>query len=148
MAGIMDLFTIGFTKKTAKQFFELLKKNQVKSLIDTRLNNKSQLAGFTKKEDLEYFLKEIAGIKYVYKPEFAPSDEILTKYKKGSMDWEEYEVKYFQLLKERNILHNMDFSIFENACLLCSEHSPQNCHRRLLAEYLSQHNASLKIIHL
>ena len=73
----MDLFTIGFTKKTAKQFFELLKKNQVKSLIDTRLNNKSQLAGFTKKEDLEYFLKEIAGIKYVYKPEFAPSDEIL-----------------------------------------------------------------------
>jgi len=128
----MDLFTIGFTKKTAKQFFELLKKNQVKSLIDTRLNNKSQLAGFAKKEDLEYFLKEISGIKYIYKPEFAPSDEILTKYKKGSMGWEEYEEKYLQLLKQRNILQNIDFSIFENACLLCSEHSPQHCHRRLL----------------
>ena len=144
----MDLFTIGFTKKTAKQFFELLKKNQVKCLIDTRLNNKSQLAGFTKKEDLEYFLKEISGIRYVYKPEFAPSDEILSRYKQGAMDWQEYEEKYLQLLKQRNILQDMDFSIFENACLLCSEHSPQHCHRRLLAEYLSKHNTSLKIIHL
>ena len=75
----MDLYTIGFTKKSAKQFFELLKKHQVKCLIDMRLNNKSQLAGFAKKEDLEYFLDVIANIKYVYKPEFAPSDEILTK---------------------------------------------------------------------
>lgn len=144
----MNLYTIGFTKKSAKQFFELLKKNQVKCLIDTRLNNKSQLAGFAKKEDLEYFLDKIANIKYVYKPEFAPSDEILTKYKKGSMSWQEYEEKYLRLLEQRNILKGLDFSLFENACFLCSEHSPQNCHRRLLAEYLKQHNPSLEIIHI
>ncbi len=144
----MDLYTIGFTKKSAKQFFELLKKNQVKCLIDTRLNNKSQLAGFAKKEDLEYFLDVIANIKYVYKPEFAPSDEILTKYKKGLMTWKEYEEKYLHLLEQRNILKDLDFSLFENACFLCSEHSPENCHRRLLAEYLAQHNPTLKIIHL
>ena len=144
----MNLYTIGFTKKSAKQFFELLKKNQVKCLIDTRLNNKSQLSGFAKKEDLEYFLDKIVNIKYVYKPEFAPSDEILTKYKKGSMSWQEYEEKYLRLLKQRNILKDLDFSLFESACFLCSEHSPQNCHRRLLAEYLKQHNSSLEIIHL
>lgn len=144
----MNLYTIGFTKKSAKQFFELLKKNQVKCLIDTRLNNKSQLAGFAKKEDLEYFLDVIANIKYVYKPEFTPSDEILTKYKKGLMTWKEYEEKYLRLLEQRNILKDLDFSSFDNACFLCSEHSPQNCHRRLLAEYLAQHNQALKIIHL
>lgn len=117
-------------------------------MIDTRLNNKSQLAGFAKKEDLEYFLDKIANIKYVYKLEFAPSDEILTKYKKGSISWQEYEEKYLRLLEQRNILKELDFSVFENACFLCSEHSPQNCHRRLLAEYLKQHNPSLEIIHL
>lgn len=144
----MNLYTIGFTKKSAKQFFELLKKNQVKCLIDTRLNNKSQLAGFAKKDDLEYFLDALANIKYVYKPEFAPSDEILTKYKKGSMSWQEYEVKYLHLLEQRKILKDLDYSLFENACFLCSEHSAEHCHRRLLAEYLKQHNPSLKIIHL
>ena len=144
----MNLYTIGFTKKSAKHFFELLKKNQVKCLIDTRLNNKSQLAGFAKKDDLEYFLGVLAGIKYVYKPEFAPSDEILNKYKKGSMSWQEYEEKYLRLLEQRNILKGLDFSFFENACFLCSEHSAEHCHRRLLAEYLKQHNPSLKIIHL
>jgi len=144
----MNLYTIGFTKKSAKQFFELLKKNQVKSLIDTRLNNKSQLSGFAKKGDLEYFLGALASIKYLYKPEFAPSDEILKKYKEGSMNWKEYEEKYLGLLKQRNILKNLDFSIFENACFLCSEHSPEHCHRRLLAEYLFQNNPALKIIHL
>lgn len=144
----MNLYTIGFTKKSAKQFFELLKKNQVECLIDTRLNNKSQLAGFAKKEDLEYFLEKIVNIKYVYKPEFAPSNEILTKYKKGAMSWQEYEEKYLCLLAERKILKNLDFSQLENACFLCSEHSPHHCHRRLLAEYLKQHNPSLEIIHI
>ena len=144
----MNLYTIGFTKKSAKQFFELLKKNQVKCLIDTRLNNKSQLAGFAKKDDLEYFLDGLANIKYVYKPEFAPSDEILTKYKKGSMSWQEYEEKYLRLLEQRKILKDLNFSLFEDACFLCSEHSAEHCHRRLLAEYLKQHNPSLKIIHL
>ena len=144
----MNLFTIGFTKKSAEQFFELLKKSQVKCLIDTRLNNKSQLAGFAKKDDLEYFLDALASIKYVYKPEFAPSDEILTKYKKGLMSWQEYEEKYLRLLEQRKILKDLDFSLFENACFLCSEHSAEHCHRRLLAEYLKQHDPSLKIIHL
>ena len=106
------------------------------------------MAGFAKKDDLEYFLDAIAGIKYVYKPEFAPSDKILTKYKKGSMIWQEYEEQYLHLLDQRNILKDLNLSLFENACFLCSEHSAEHCHRRLLAEYLKQHNPSLKIIHL
>ena len=144
----MNLYTIGFTKKSAEEFFNILIKNSVSRIIDTRLNNRSQLAGFTKEEDLKYFLKKISNIDYVYMPQWAPTDEILNGYRKKIISWEEYEKKYTDILKVRNVLEKLDFSILENACLLCSEDKPEHCHRRLLAEYLARHNNSIKIIHL
>ncbi len=144
----MNLYTIGFTKKSAEEFFNSLIKNSVRRIIDTRLNNKSQLAGFTKEKDLKYFLKKISNIDYVHMPQWAPTDEILNGYKKKLISWEEYEKKYTDILKERNILEKLDFSILENACLLCSEEKPEHCHRRLLAEYFQKQNSEINIIHL
>ena len=144
----MRLFTIGFVKKSAKEFFETLKNNEVSRVIDIRLNNKSQLAGFSKKEDLQYFLKEICNIDYVHLVRFAPTKELLNSYKKKNINWEQYEKDYTAILDQRNVLENIDYSIFENACLLCSEPSAQQCHRRLLAEYLTKNNNKIIIKHL
>lgn len=144
----MNLYTIGFTKKTAEQFFESLIANKVKRLIDTRRNNKSQLAGFAKKDDLEYFLKKIVNIEYLYKPEYAPSDDILKGYQKKLINWEQYSEKYLELLKQRKILETADLKVLEDSCFLCSEHLPQHCHRSLLAEYLAQHFGGINIVHL
>lgn len=144
----LKLFTIGFTKKSAKEFFRLLIQNGVKRIIDVRLNNKSQLAGFTKSEDLQYFLKTIGDIEYIHKPNYAPTKELLDAYKNKKIDWDEYELKYFNILKDRNILKNIDYSIFNNACLLCSEATPEQCHRRLFSEYLKKQNKLINLIHL
>ncbi len=144
----MNLYTIGFTKKTAEDFFNLLTKNNVKRLIDIRLNNKSQLAGFAKGEDLKFFLNNIGQIEYKYMIEFAPTDSLLEGYRKKQISWEEYEKQYNKLLTERDVLKNKDISIFDNACLLCSEEKPDYCHRRLLAEYLRDLNKDIKIVHL
>ncbi len=144
----MNLYTIGFTKKTAKQFFELLKRNNVKRLVDTRLNTKSQLAGFAKKDDLEYFLKEITNIEYLYQADFAPTEVMLKGYKGKAIGWDEYAREYLNLLNNRNILKKIDIKSFEDACFLCSEDSPQYCHRRLLSEYISENNKGVRIIHL
>ena len=144
----MNLYTIGFTKKTAEDFFNLLTKNNVKRLIDIRLNNKSQLAGFAKGEDLKFFLNNIGQIEYKYMIEFAPTDSLLEGYRKKQISWEEYEKQYNKLLIERDVLKNKDISIFDNACLLCSEEKPDYCHRRLLAEYLRDLNKDIKIVHL
>ena len=143
----MNLYTIGFSKKSAEEFFKLLKSNNIMRLIDIRLNNKSQLAGFTNVKHLPYFLK-IHGIEYIYKPEFAPTQELLTEYKKKSISWPEYEVKYKEILVNRNILKNLNWSIFDDAVLLCSEQKADKCHRRLLAEYLAKNNNQIKIKHL
>ncbi|MDO9536825.1 MAG: DUF488 domain-containing protein [Thermoplasmata archaeon] len=144
----MKLYTVGFTKKNAKQFFELLIKNNVKRLIDIRLNNKSQLAGFAKGEDLSYFLKRIGNIEYIYKPDYAPTKELLNLYRDKAIDWKEYEKQYIQILKEREILKNIEWSLFDGACLLCSEETADMCHRRLLAEYLAGANKEIEITHL
>ena len=144
----MILYTIGFSKKSASQFFSLLKQNGVKKVIDIRLNNKSQLAGFTKVADIEYFLKEIADIEYIYLPEFAPTDSILSGYKDKKNSWEEYEEVYNSLLNQRNPLERLDASVFDNGCLLCSEHTAVQCHRRLAAEYIATKINGLKIMHL
>ena len=144
----MILFTIGFTKKNAKQFFELLISNGVKRIIDIRLNNKSQLAGFAKGEDLAYFLNSIGGIDYVYVPEYAPTKELLARYRDKEIDWKGYEREYNQILKDRDILKNIDWALFDDACLLCSEETAEMCHRRLLAEYLTSANKSIEIKHL
>ena len=144
----MALYTIGFSKKNARQFFTLLQQNGVRRLLDIRLNNKSQLAGFTKVPDIEYFLREIAGIEYVYLPEFAPTDAILSGYKDKKLSWQEYEEAYMGLLQQRVPLARMDASLFESSCLLCSEPTAEKCHRRLAAEYIAANLDGIRIVHL
>src|SRR5580658_8570643 len=136
----MKLFTIGFTKKSAETFFTRLKNAGVKRLIDVRLNNVSQLAGFTKRDDLRYFTKAICNIGYVHLPELAPTAEILDPYKKAKNgDWALYERQFLDLMRERHIERTMSREILDGSCLLCSEEKPHHCHRRLVAEYLKEH---------
>ena len=144
----ISIYTIGFTKKSAKEFFEILEKNKIKQVVDIRLNNTSQLAGFAKKNDLEYFLNEISNIDYFHFEFLAPTKELRDIYPKGN-DWDLYVKKFRELLDERKILNKLDKSFFEKkTCLLCAESTPENCHRRLLAEYLKEHWNDAKIIHL
>ncbi len=142
------LFTIGFAGKSAEQFFTRLQQSGVKRLIDTRLNNVSQLAGFTKRRDLEYFLRSIADIDYEHATELAPTAEILDAYKKNGMSWDEYEQRFNSLLLEREPAVHSEPARFHHACLLCSEAEPHHCHRRLVAEYLQQSWPELKVVHL
>ncbi|HAA33262.1 MAG TPA: hypothetical protein DCE56_43010 [Cyanobacteria bacterium UBA8553] len=148
MKTSVNLFTIGFTKKSAKQFFEILKDSGIKRIIDTRLNNVSQLAGFTKRTDLEYFLQQICQIEYVHLLELAPTKDILDAYKKNGGDWETYEKQFLQLITERQIEQKVSPDLLDGGCLLCSEPTPHHCHRRLVAEYLSQKLGTIKIHHL
>lgn len=142
------MFTIGFTKTTAQRFFETLKKAGVKRIIDTRLNNVSQLAGFAKKADLEYFLKAIDDIDYVHILDLAPTKDILDEYKKQKGDWSAYEQKFLKLMADRQIEKKLSADLADGACLLCSEAKPHHCHRRLVAEYLSNKWRNVKICHL
>jgi uncharacterized protein (DUF488 family) len=141
----IQLFTIGFTGKTAEQFFERLQTASVRLLIDTRLNNVSQLAGFTKRKDLEYFLRVIGGIGYVHDTELAPTDDILDAYKKKRMKWDEYEQRFNELLERRALAGHRQPADFDRACLLCSEPTPEHCHRRLVGEYLKRAWPQLEI---
>lgn len=144
----MKVFTIGFTKKNAEQFFARLRQSGLKRIVDTRLNNVSQLAGFTKKEDLRFFLKEVAHIDYVHLPALAPTQEMLDAYKKNGGDWDAYERQFLSLMAERRIETTIDKNIVEGACLLCSEATPHHCHRRLVAEYLQGKWGDVEIQHL
>lgn len=145
---MIKLFTIGFTKKTAEHFFETLIKNNVVKIIDIRINNRSQLAGFAKVADLKYFAKTIANIEYIYLPDFAPTKELLSDYQNKRIDWTGYEKMYRQLIEQRNIKTKYDISSFNNACFLCSEETPEQCHRRLLVEFFQEVNSDIQIIHL
>lgn len=144
----MKLYTIGFTKKNAEQFFGKLKQAGLTRIIDTRLNNVSQLAGFTKKDDLRFFAKEILGVDYVHIPSLAPTKDILDAYKKDGGDWGTYEQKFNALIGSRHIESTLDKGILDGACLLCSEPTPHHCHRRLVAEYLRDHWGNVEIKHL
>ena len=149
----MKLYTIGFTKKSAQQFFEILDRNKIQKVIDIRLNNSSQLAGFSKGTDLEFFLKKLCNIKYVHDIELAPTKEILSDYKKKKISWEEYEVNFISLLNKRNSNNNIVNKFYDEidgVCLLCSEQLADNCHRRLVAEYLKEKltDYNIEIIHL
>lgn len=148
MSGRIRLLTIGFTKKSAAEFFGKLKEAGVTRVIDTRLNNTSQLAGFTKQDDLEFFLRELAGIEYEYLPSLAPTKDLLDAYKKHGGDWSTYEVGFNALLQTRNVERVKQPEHFHNACLLCSEEEPHHCHRRLVAEYLRQKWGGVDIVHL
>lgn len=144
----ITIFTIGFTKKTAERFFTELQRAGVKRLIDVRLNNSSQLAGFAKKDDLAYFLRAICGIEYIHLPELAPTAELLDAYKKRKGDWNVYERAFLDLMAERCIEDTIPHDLLDRACLLCSEDQPEHCHRRLVAEYLQRMWGNIAIQHL
>lgn len=145
----MKTFTIGFTQKGANKFFTLIKENQVSRIIDVRLNNVSQLAGFAKRDDLKYFLSELCDSDYVHIEDLAPTKDILSDYKKKLITWDEYEDKFLNLISKRNIERTIDKPLLDNACLLCSEHKPHNCHRRLVVDYLNKHwDTEIEVVHL
>jgi len=144
----MKLHTIGFTKKTAEEFFNCLQKAGVRRIVDIRLNNTSQIAGFAKSRDLKYFLHAIAGIDYVHIPDFAPTQDIIDNYKKRKGSWIEFESKFKDLMANRKIDEIAVNVLRDNDCLLCSEHTPEYCHRRLVAEYFQGKLGKIKIIHL
>lgn len=133
----MDIYTIGFTKRTAEQFFEPLKRAGIRRLVDVRLNNTSQLAGFTKGGDLPYFLDAICSAEYLHEPLLAPSDLILKAYRRDG-DWAQYERAFLALMAERHIEDMVDRTSFDlPTVLLCSEPTSERCHRRLVVEYLA-----------
>jgi uncharacterized protein (DUF488 family) len=144
----MRIFTIGFTKKPAETFFSLLSGSGAKRLVDVRLNNVSQLAGFSKRDDLKYFLRAICGMDYVHLPELAPNQSMLDAYKKEKGDWVAYEIRFLDLMRSREIDKSLPRDILSDACLLCSEDKPQHCHRRLVAEYLRDKWGDVEIVHL
>lgn len=145
----MNIYTIGFTKKNAETFFNYIKSASVATLIDVRLNNVSQLAGFAKRDDLKFFLKELCGTEYIHAPELAPKKEMLNLYKKGEISWEKYEDEFLNLMSQRKIEKMVKPTLLNNGCLLCSEHEPHLCHRRLVVEYLNENsNLNLKVKHL
>jgi uncharacterized protein (DUF488 family) len=144
----MKIFTIGFTKKSAETFFTRLKQAGVKRIVDVRLNNVSQLAGFAKKEDLRYFAQAICGIDYVHSTDLAPTQSLLDAYKKQKGDWNLYAQEFLELMRSRHIESRVSSEVTDGSCLLCSEDTPEHCHRRLVAEYLQQHWPDVTIEHL
>ena len=142
------VYTIGFTKKSASEFFGLLKESGAKRVVDVRLNNVSQLAGFAKRGDLEYFLRRICRMDYVHRPDLAPTKEMLDAYRNEHRDWATYEREFLALMYERRSAKRGMKRITSNACLLCSEDVPDYCHRRLVAEYLQRHWGDVEIAHL
>lgn len=146
----MEIFTIGFTQTTAEDFFGRLKAHRIERLLDIRLNNRSQLAGFAKRDDLAYFLRELVGVDYEHVPLLAPSQEILDAYKKRkSISWPEYEERFLALMRERRVENELDPAEFEmRTVLLCSEATPEHCHRRLVVEYLFNHWPAVTAVHL
>lgn len=146
----MEIFTIGFTRTTAEDFFDRLKSHRIERLLDVRLNNRSQLAGFAKRDDLAYFLRELLGAGYEHAPSLAPTQDILDDFKKRKeMPWDEYEERFLALLRKREVENRLspeDFS--RRTVLLCSESTPEHCHRRLVAEYLKRHWGNIEVIHL
>lgn len=144
----MKVYTIGFTKKSAESFFGALKRSGAQRLIDVRLNNVSQLAGFAKRDDLRYFLREIAQLDYVAMPELAPTQEMLDRYRKHKGGWAAYEQEFLALMRDRQVERTVARDLVADAVLLCSEDTPDRCHRRLVAEYLEAHWGDIDVRHL
>lgn len=146
----MKVSTIGFTEKKAERFFSLIKLSDSRRLLDVRLNNVSQLSGFAKKDDLKYFLSELCGVDYFHLPELAPTKAILQPYQRKEISWEQYADKFLNLMSQRNIERSLSRELLQDSCLLCSEHLPHRCHRRLVIEYLQAQwpEISLEVKHL
>ena len=144
----MRVLTIGFTKKPARRFFELLRASGAKRVIDVRINNASQLAGFAKKDDLAWFLSEICDMEYVHLTSLAPTKELLRDYRDERIEWPSYEIRFMDLMRERRIEDTVPREIMDEGCLLCSEDQPHHCHRRLVAGYLNERWGGVEIEHL
>ena len=144
----MKIFTVGFTQKSAEQFFTRLKQPGLVRLVDVRLNNVSQLAGFAKRNDLQFFLREICDIDYLHLTELAPTQDLLDAYKKAGGDWSVYERQFLALMAARRVEETIDRNLLAGVCLLCSEATPEHCHRRLVAEYLREKWGGVEIEHL
>lgn len=143
---MINLLTIGFTKKRAEDFFQLLKKNQVKKLVDVRCHNNSQLAGFAKSENLGFFCKELLGISFEVVTDFAPSEELMKEWRARKITYDEYLSKYISELKAKDVLARYDAKQFDGACFLCSEASAEPCHRKILCEYLRDNTEESVVI--
>ena len=144
----MKIFTIGFTKKPAREFFGKLRRPGLVRLLDVRLNNVSQLAGFSKRDDLAFFCESVLGMQYIHLPQLAPTQELLDAYKKAKGEWDEYEAKFLALMAERKVEETLERDAIDGACLLCSEPAPEHCHRRLVAEYFQQRWPEVEIEHI
>ena len=145
----MEIYTIGFTQTTAERFFCRLKAAGVKRLLDVRLNNSSQLAGFAKAQDLPFFLRELVGARYEHDPRLAPTQDLLDEYKKRKGEWSDYEHRFLELMAQRHIEGALSPAEFEvPTALLCSEATAENCHRRLVCEYLAAHWPEVRPVHL
>lgn len=149
----MKIYTIGFTKKSASRFFEgLLEPSGAKRLIDVRIHRSSQLSGFAKAGkdggDLPFLLRRICAMDYMYLPELAPSAELLSEYRAGGQSWSAYEQRYVALLDARGVGAALERCLLADSVLLCSEHEPEHCHRRLAAEYFQHRWGGIEIIHL
>ena len=146
----MELYTMGFTQKSAERFFGLISENRIELLVDVRLNNRSQLAGFTKGEDLAFFLHKLCGCGYCHREDMAPTKDILDAYKKGTIGWEEYEELFIPLMKSRGSVERFleELGKYDRVLLLCSEPTPEKCHRRLLAELIAEAGENIEIKHI
>ena len=147
----MLLYTIGFTKKSAETFFEGIRYRGIQMLVDVRLKNTSQLMRFSHGKDIEYFLQNLCNCKYEHCVNYAPTKEILTDWKKKRITWPEYEKRYRTLMTERKAVRNFITcydGVYETVCLLCSEPTPEHCHRRLFAEMLQEAKPDIEVIHI
>jgi uncharacterized protein (DUF488 family) len=145
------LYTIGFTKTTAEEFFRKLREAGVETVLDTRIHRDGQLSGFAKVPDLPYFLKQLARSEYRPLPQLAPTATLLKAYRDKELRWDEYAHAYRELLEERRPERDIDPALLDHACLLCSEDLPEHCHRRIAAEYLRDAFAAtthIEIVHL
>jgi uncharacterized protein (DUF488 family) len=145
---LVNVFTIGYAGKNAREFFTILRQANITKVIDVRLYNTSQLAGFTKKRDIEFFLRSIVGAKYTHLPIMAPTKQLLNDYKKGLINWQQYETQFKSIITERQIEKHIMPQDMDMACFLCSEATADNCHRRLVAEHLAKHLQNVSIVHL
>jgi uncharacterized protein (DUF488 family) len=144
----VQVFTIGFTKKTAEQFFEAICACGAERVVDIRLNNTSQLAAFAKRDDLAYFLRRICGAGYEHVLELAPSEDLFGRYRRRRLDWDGYAREFLDLMRSRRVEEIVPRQLIDGSCLLCSEPGPDRCHRRLVAEYLQEAWGALEIVHL
>jgi uncharacterized protein (DUF488 family) len=146
---VATIYTIGFTKKSAATFFGILKKADIQRVLDIRVSPDSQLAGFAKRRDLQFFLPALCNAEYRYEPPLAPTKELMTAFKKNKGAWADYEQGFLRLMRERHVADALDRALFDTpTALLCSEATPEHCHRRLVAEYLKSKWGGLKIVHL